>query len=69
MLARVTLARTVGQVARELSTTLRDPQVMQGLKDLGTGIGDVIKGGVAFAKTVWSKNDEYLAKYYELYGV
>ncbi len=46
------LIPAVGEVARELSTTLRDPQVMRALKDLGTGLGDVIKGGVAFAKTV-----------------
>jgi hypothetical protein len=46
------LIPAVGEVARQLTTTLRDPQVIQGLKDLGTGIGDVIKGGVAFAKTV-----------------
>ncbi len=58
--AKITIAQglmpALGQVARTLATTFRDPQVIKGLKDLGTGIGDVITGGLAFAKTVpWDK--------------
>ncbi len=58
--AKISIAQglmpALGEVAREISKTFKDPQVTQGLKDLGTGIGDVIKCGVAFAKTVpWDK--------------
>ena len=46
------LMPAVGEVARELTTTLGDPQVQSGLKNLGTAIGGAVKGLVAFAKTV-----------------
>lgn len=46
------LLPAVGEVARELSTVLKDPAVIQGLKDFGTGIGAAIKSLVGFAKTV-----------------
>ncbi len=46
------LIPAVGEVARELSATLKDPQVTKGLQDLGKGIGGAIKAAVAFAKTV-----------------
>ncbi len=54
--AKISIAQglmpALGEVARELATAFKDPKVIQGLKDFGTGIGNVIKGGVAFAKTV-----------------
>ena len=54
--AKVAIAQglipAVGEVARELTTTLNDPQVQSGLKELGKGIGEAVKGIVAFAKTV-----------------
>jgi len=46
------LIPAVGEVARELSTVLKDPAVINGLKELGKGIGEAIKGIVAFGKTV-----------------
>ena len=58
--AKVAIAQglipAVGEVARELSTTLKDPQVLAGLKNLGTDIGKGISGAVAFAKSIpWDK--------------
>jgi hypothetical protein len=57
--AKIALAQglipAVGEVARELSTVLKDPAVLAGIRNFGVGIGDAIKGLVAFAKTVpWS---------------
>src|SRR6185369_5751523 len=46
------LIPAVGEVARELSTVLKDPAVINGLKELGKGIGEAIKGIVAFGKAV-----------------
>lgn len=46
------LMPAVGEVAQELTKTLGDPQVQSGLKELGKGIGEAIKGIVSFAKTI-----------------
>ncbi len=58
--AKISIAQglmpALGEVARELAKTFRDPKVIQGLKDFGTGIGQGIKTGLAFLKTVpWDK--------------
>ncbi len=58
--AKISIAQglmpALGEVARELSATFKDPKVIQGLKDFGTGLGGAIKSGVAFIKTVpWDK--------------
>ncbi len=58
--AKISIAQglmpALGEVARELATTFKDPKVIQGLKDFGTGIGQGIKTGLAFLKTVpWDK--------------
>jgi len=58
--AKISLAQgllpAVGEVARELSTTFKDPAVMSSLKDFGKNIGEGIKGAVAFAKSIpWDK--------------
>ena len=39
-------------IAAELNTFLKDPSVKQGLRDLGTGMGDAFKGALKFAKTI-----------------
>ncbi len=50
------LIPALGEVARTLTTTLNDPQVRAGLVNLGKGLGEALKGAVAFAKTVpWDK--------------
>ena len=50
------LIPAVGEVAKELSTVLKDPAVLSGLKDFGKNIGEGIKGAVAFAKSIpWDK--------------
>jgi hypothetical protein len=58
--AQIALAQglipAVGEVARELSTVLKDPTVLAGLKSFGTDIGKGISGAVAFAKSIpWDK--------------
>jgi len=58
--AKISLAQgllpAVGEVARELSTTFKDPAVMSGLRDFGKNIGEGIKGAVSFAKSLpWDK--------------
>ena len=49
------------EIAAELNTFLKDPSVKQGLKDLGTGMGDAFKSALKFAKTIpWGAVSEGL---------
>lgn len=58
--AKIALAQglmpAIGEVAQELTKTLKDPQVQSGIKELGKGLGEGLKGLVSFAKSIpWDK--------------
>ncbi len=58
--AKIALAQglmpALGEVAKVLSSTFRDPQVLSAIRGIGVGIGEAIKNVVAFVRGVdWPK--------------